>query len=262
LNVLPDFPDWLHNVVQAGNEPFEDDVVDLSIPPRFKTRSFKSMKAYGLHFRVCDAESNLVTVDSGVTVTCETLQRNGISDTNCISGAVTYFGKIKEILELDYGRLKSVLLLCDWVAPISRGATACVKKDQYGFTLVKLSRLMRRSANSFVFPLQASQIFFVHCEKELQWSVVVHTNSRSTRIYEEINLAGSPSLVDRDDVYLVEYDSGCESDPDADNDIGCNQNVEDYITQEDLLVSESLAQRVDQENSEYDSFHEVSEEEE
>jgi len=146
LNILPDFPEWLRNTVQAGMQSFEDDVVNLYMSPCLKSRSFKSIKCYGKFFRVCSAEVNMVTSNSGVTITCETMQRSGLSDTNLVSGAVTYFGKVKEILELDYGRLKPVILLCDWIAPISRGSTACLKKDNYGFTLVKLSRLMRSTS--------------------------------------------------------------------------------------------------------------------
>ena len=44
--------------------------------------------------------------------------------------------------------------------PISRRPSACQKVDKYGFTLVKLNRLMKRSTNSFVFPVQALKYSF------------------------------------------------------------------------------------------------------
>lgn len=198
LNEVPHFVFWLKQAVEEGNESLSDDVVDLSIAPRFRSKSFRSMKAYGKQFRICDAEVNLVTCDSGVTATCETLQRSGLSDVNLISGSVTYYGKIKEILELDYGRLKPVLLLCDWVVPISRGATTSMKKDENGFTLLKPRRLMRRSANSFVFPIQTSQIFFLNCEDEPGWCVVLHTEPRKTRVYQDAEVRDSGPLLDSD----------------------------------------------------------------
>jgi len=183
LNALPPFSEWLENVVQAGNEVFADDVVDLSMLPTLRVQSFNSMKAYGNHFQVCSGESNLVTMNSDITVTCETVQQSSVSDSNPVLGKVTYFGKVVEILELDYGRLKSILLLCDWIAPIWRGPTASLNKNKYGFTLIKLSRLMRHSGNSFVFPLQASQIYFLDSADEPNWSTIVHTNPRSIRTY-------------------------------------------------------------------------------
>ena len=57
--------------VQMSNDVIEDDVVDLSIPLRLRTRSFKSMKAYGQQFHVCNAEVNLLTIDSSVTIPSE-----------------------------------------------------------------------------------------------------------------------------------------------------------------------------------------------
>jgi len=80
MNVISDFSEWLQQLVQDGNEHFEDNVVDLSMPPSLRTKSYKSMKAYGTNFRVSSAELNLVTSDSGVTVSCETLQRSGLAD--------------------------------------------------------------------------------------------------------------------------------------------------------------------------------------
>jgi len=71
------------------------------------------MKAYGKQFHVSTAEKNLVTADSRVIVTYETVQRSAPADRNLVRGEVTYFRKVKEILELDYGRLKPILLLCD-----------------------------------------------------------------------------------------------------------------------------------------------------
>lgn len=140
----------------------------------------------------------MVTTDSRVTVTCETVQQSGISDQNPVSGLLTYYGKIIEILELDYGRLKPIVLLCNWVEPITRGPTACVKEDSYGYTFVRFSRLMKRSSNSFVFPLQVSQIFFGDDHHEDGWSIVLHADSRSTRVFQELPRNNSLSSFDVD----------------------------------------------------------------
>lgn len=105
LNLIPNFPQWLQTLVQLGNEDIDVDVVDLSMPPRQRIRTFKSLKAYRNKLRMASAEVHLVTANSGVIVTCETLQRSGLSDRNLIAGEVTYYGKIVDIIELDYGRL-------------------------------------------------------------------------------------------------------------------------------------------------------------
>lgn len=260
LNALPNFSTWLGNVVQAGRESFDEDVVDLSVPPNFRVRSFKSMKAYGKQFRVCNAELNLITADFGVTVTSETLQRSGLSDANLVSGSVIYFGKVMEILELDYGRLKPVVLLCDWVSPIFRGPTACIKKDLDGFTLVKLNRLMRRSANSFVFPIQASQIFFIDSGDDPEWSVVVHTNPRTLRVYQATDVCDPPHLFDGGEGFLGEDLKEVESDANVEEaneeTVACGQ----HVTEEEYLRSDAVvqiaAQQGDDEGSNDDTVFE------
>lgn len=202
--------------MRSGNDVFEDDVVALSMPLSMRARSFKSMRAYGQQFRVCSSEANLITSDCGVTVTSETVQRSGISDAHTVTGPVTYYGKVQEILELDYGSLKLVVLLCDWVPPISRGPSACEKIDKYGFTLVKLSRLMRRSTNSFVFPLHSLKVFFSNFSEDLEWSAMVHVEpTRSTRVYEDTNMAWSHP-------YLGQHCVGNDEEEAAD-DIECSQ---------------------------------------
>ena len=233
LNPIPKFPQWLRIVVQAGDEVFEEDVLDLSILPSTRTKSFKSMKAFGIHFQVSSAESNLVTADSGVTVTCETMQQNQAADANAILGEVTYYGKIEEILELNYGRLKPILLYCNWVPPISRGPTAYMKMDKYGFTLVKLTRQMRRSANSFVFPLQASQVFFINCEEEPEWSTVLKTNSRSTRVFQESDVECRSNLFDGNDGLFV-HDTVVDEDVDYNSEDELNDTVSDHIIEEEM----------------------------
>lgn len=174
FQLLPEFHMWLEHLIQGGHEDFEDSVVGLSMPPNVKAKSFKSMKAYGMHLRVSSVEKNMVIADSSVSITCETIQQSSCLDRNPISGLVTYYGEILEILKLDYGRLKPIVLLCDWIEPIKRGPTACLKEDKYGYTYVKLNRLMRKSANSFVFPLQVSQFFFCHGLHEEGWAVILH----------------------------------------------------------------------------------------
>lgn len=257
LNEIPEFPQWLQTLVQTGKNRFEDDVVDLSMPPSLKTRSFKSMKAYGQQFRVCSAEMNLLISDCGVTVTSETVQRSSIADAHTVTGPVTYYGKVQEILELDYGSLKPVLLLCDWVAPISRGLAARQKVDKYGFTLVKFSRLMRRSANSFVFPLQASKVFFSNFVEDLEWSVVVQAESRSTRVYEdsELNFIVPSSRMDSD---IGEGENFVIAEEEALGAPGCSQSGGHHMTQEEVMAANAAVQwereRLEEEGSDEDSL--------
>lgn len=200
---------------------------------------------------------NLVTIDSRVTVTCETEQQSGPLDRNSILRAVSYFGRIQEILELDYGHLKPIVLLCNWMSPIWRGPTACLQKDKYGFTLIKSSRLMRRSENSFVFPLQASQVFFSKCGEEPDWLVVLHANARSTRVHEQADINGSTLEFDMQERAFVEDIFGAEENHLQYGMVG-TESLGEHITKEDLIAAhvavEVEAQRIEEEGSKDDSL--------
>jgi hypothetical protein len=53
--------------------------------------------------------------------------------------AICYTWECKEILELDYGGTKVVVLLCSWVQPRTHGPHA---KNEHGYTFVNLKKLL------------------------------------------------------------------------------------------------------------------------
>lgn len=54
---------------------------------------------------------------------------------------------------INYGVLKIVVLLCNWVKANYNKSSATIKCDEYGFTLMNLSSLIPISDASFAFPL-------------------------------------------------------------------------------------------------------------
>jgi Domain of unknown function (DUF4216) len=84
-------------------------------------------------------------------------------DHNPILADVIYYGRLKQIIELDYmGCFTIVLFKCDWVdVTLVRG----IKKDEYGFTLVNFSHLVHTGEKlehePFIFASQAEQVFYV-----------------------------------------------------------------------------------------------------
>ncbi|KAK6791777.1 hypothetical protein RDI58_010858 [Solanum bulbocastanum] len=77
------------------------------------------------------------------------------SDSAPKSGNITYYGRLNDIVELNYYE-KVVLFKCDWV-DVTQGRG--VMKDDFGFTVVNFSHLIhsggRISDEPFVFPGQA-----------------------------------------------------------------------------------------------------------
>jgi hypothetical protein len=65
--------------------------------------------------------------------------------------SLEYVGWIEEILEVDFGRFQTVLLLCNWVVANYGGSNATMKHDQYGFTSMHFECLILFSSQLFAF---------------------------------------------------------------------------------------------------------------
>jgi hypothetical protein len=111
------FARWLEAEVAAdlqrenANPPAED-VVQLCTPPSNRATKFRSMWAFGNHIRVAAAETHLKTCDSGVAATFRRPCRAGLRDHNPVIADIEYVGNVQEIVELNYGRLCVVVLMC------------------------------------------------------------------------------------------------------------------------------------------------------
>ena len=108
-------------------------------------------------------------------------------DKNPVIGDVTYYGALKDIIELDYyGHFNVVLLNCDWVDVTSRGRGI---NDDFGFTLVSFNRLISTRQNisdePFILTSQAEQVFYVEDPMDKGWHVVIRTKPRD--LYEMSN---------------------------------------------------------------------------
>jgi hypothetical protein len=106
-----------------------------------------------------------------------------------ILGNKTYYGIIKEIVELNYQRKGNVVLFkCDWVD--NRVHDKWVKTNKFGVTSVNVKHLFNTgekiSDEPFILASQAVQVFYVPDPINTEWVVVLQSKSRD--FYDMDNL--------------------------------------------------------------------------
>ena len=91
----------------------------------------------------------------GVVVIAKTTSYSSANDRNPVIGDVTYYGVLKEIVELEYFLSRKVVIFkCYWV-----GQGRMQRQDENGFTLVNLRRPMN-TGEPFILASQAQQVFY------------------------------------------------------------------------------------------------------
>ena len=99
-----------------------------------------------------------------------------------------YYGKINDIIELDYfSENKVVLFRCDWVNVNSKG----LKKDKRGFILVNFAHRIHEGSflrdDPFILSSQAQQVFYVEDEKDKGWEHIIRVKPRDSYNLGSVN---------------------------------------------------------------------------
>ncbi|KAH6761097.1 hypothetical protein C2S51_018046 [Perilla frutescens var. frutescens] len=154
------FADWfaqkVDEAVETGDETSKArDLKLLAGRPNFIGLKYKMFLVNGFRFHTKTLESTRKTQNCGVRIKATTPSFSSTRDQNPILGDLDYYGILRDIIELDYGCGRSIVLFdCDWVSSGSR-----LKQDVDGFTLAKFSNVTHPT--------------------EQEWKVVVSTTARA-----------------------------------------------------------------------------------
>jgi len=123
--------------MNAENESHSDDLKFLAQGPLQRARRFSAYNVNGYKFRTVEREYGLKTQNSGVFVISGTISHSRNSDNNPVNGDVNYYGKLVDIIELNYyGRFRIIVFKCKWANTITdRG----IRQDALQFNLVNFS---------------------------------------------------------------------------------------------------------------------------
>ena len=148
----------------------------LSKKPSQRTTRYTRVTAFGNHFRVEDkTSSRMINYNSGVASIFEVPLENEF-DT-----AMLYVGLLQNVLLLDYGPLPTpiILLQCEWMKSHDNFGNATYIRDESGFLVVNFRPKLPRLADPFIFPSQATQMFFSDVVEKPGWKVVLRKEARA-----------------------------------------------------------------------------------
>lgn len=180
--LTPPLADWVERYVRDLEmdlrDPNEMDRFLLSKKPSQRATRYTRITAFGNHFRVEDeTTSRLVSYNSGVASTFE-LPPGGTPEM-----FVNYVGVLQDILQLDYGGLHTqiILLRCEWMKPQDNRGNSTYIRDESGFLVVNFRHKLPRMVEPFIFPSQATQVFFSDVVEKPGWKVVLRKEARAKR---------------------------------------------------------------------------------
>ncbi|XP_019164337.1 PREDICTED: uncharacterized protein LOC109160505 [Ipomoea nil] len=139
----------------------------LAYGPDFLVSCYEAYDINGYTFYTKRQDEKSVVQNSGVTQVALSKDYSSAKDTKSIDAAMSYYGVIEEIWELDYKVFKIPLFRCSWVDN-RRG----VRIDELGFTLVDFERLGYHD-EPFILASQAKQVFYVSDPIDNKWSIVL-----------------------------------------------------------------------------------------
>lgn len=129
--------------------------------------------------------------------------RSSAKDTSQMADFVSYYGRVVEILLLDYNIFYIPVFRCQWA---NRGNGV---KEEDGFTLVNLNQNQVSFAKDpYILASQAKQVFYARVDELSSWYVAMRS---STRRYSDegaedgnADVGPLPALVDMDADDLVD----------------------------------------------------------
>ena len=113
----------------------------------------------------------------GVYIKSETSSYSSAKDKNPITGGVEYYGRILDIVELNYSNQTNVVLFkCEWAKPAGIRTL-----ERFGVTQINFNEMNAGQdiqSEPFIFASQAKQVYYVQDVIDADWNSVVFPATR------------------------------------------------------------------------------------
>lgn len=153
------------------SENHEDTLKWLAYGPRRKARSYTGYIVNGQRFHTSSLERK--SQNSGVFYEATAMCRASAKDTSQVVDLVSYYGRVTDIILLDYNVFYVPIFRCQW-AVLGNGV-----KVEDGFTLVNLKQSqVSFSRDPYILASQAKQVFYSREDDSSNWYVAMRGPSR------------------------------------------------------------------------------------
>ncbi|XP_075095301.1 uncharacterized protein LOC142173579 [Nicotiana tabacum] len=161
------FFQWFESRIMHTDVP--DFIKQLSRGPNSIAKRYSGYLINGYRFHKRQHDARRTTQNSGVTLVALTTSFASSKDKNPVDANLTYYGRIIDIIELDYfGHFKVVLFKCDWYE---------AEEDTYGLTYVYFNKKCYQE-EPFLLASQAHQYFYVQDPHDQDKHYVMNTVPR------------------------------------------------------------------------------------
>jgi hypothetical protein len=148
------------------------EVWSLAQKPYKMARSYRSYCINGCTYHTYSHGLGKATQCYGVSLVAKTSSYASVHDKNPALGEIKYYGRVTQILELNYSNEGQVVLFrCDWVKPNGFRTLEPFGIEQVNFNHVHSGDDV--GSEPFVLASQVQQVYYVQDPVEEDWSAVI-----------------------------------------------------------------------------------------
>lgn len=149
--------------------------------PKWEVKTFLKYRVNGYTFSPQHYDDSISTQDSGVCMDAITTFVASSKDLNPMDDDTTWYGVIREIMEVDYYDFQHVVFYCDWVnvADKTNGCKVCPDTNLLMVNLKKLKNTDGEYDEPAILASEASQVFYIiNTHINSDWSIVRRSPKR------------------------------------------------------------------------------------